>query len=125
MIGTGLLLVGAALLLWSAALHLYLWADYFHRVHTIGPLFMAQGIAGVAIAIAIVAFRTPALALVGAFLLAATAGALLLSVWVGLFDYRERLAAPYVGMSLAVEIPGTVILVVAAAIIHQSRRPRP
>jgi hypothetical protein len=52
-------------------------------------------------------------------LLAATVGALLLSVWVGLFGYRERFAAPYVGMSLAVEISGVVILGLAAVSTHQ------
>jgi hypothetical protein len=114
-VGEVLRLVGAGLLAWSAALHIYLWHEYFHRVPTIGPLFIAQGLAAMAVAVAIVAFRHPVLELIGALLLAATAGALLLSVWNGLFGYKERLGAPYVGMSLAVEISGAVVLLLAAA----------
>jgi uncharacterized membrane protein len=57
----------------------------------------------------------PALA-AGAVLLAATAVGLLLSAGIGLFGYRESLAVPYAGTSLAVEFTGAVVLMVAAVI---------
>ena len=46
-----------------------------------------------------------------------TAAGLLLSASTGLFGYRESLAVPYAGMSLAVEFAGTAVLVAAAAIL--------
>lgn len=107
---------GALLLIWCGALHFYLWVDYFHRVRTIGPLFVVQGTVAVLCGAAIVASRKRMLALVGAVILAATAGALLVSAWVGLFGYHERLRAPYVGMSLVVEILGAVALLLSMAV---------
>lgn len=116
-----LVLVGAGLLVWSASLHLYLYGYYFHKVRTIGPLFIAQGAAGNAVAVGLVAFRKAVLALVGALLLAFTAGALLFSVWFGLFGYRERLSAPYTAESLGIEFAGAIVLVGAAWLLGRHR----
>ena len=45
----------------------------------------------------------------------ATIGGLLLSVYVGLFGFMDTLSAPFAGLSLAVEIAGTVVLVAVGA----------
>ncbi len=47
-------LIGAGLVLAAGAIHLYLYFDYFHRVATIGPLFLLN--AGVVEGLAIVVF---------------------------------------------------------------------
>src|SRR5580700_3836087 len=44
------LVVGAALLASSGAIHLQLWAMGYRTIPTIGPLFLLQGIAGVLLA---------------------------------------------------------------------------
>jgi hypothetical protein len=65
--------------------------------------------------------------LAAAGLMAATAVGLLLSVYVGLFGFRESMAVPYAGMSLVVEFTGAVLLTAAAAIVLRGRprrRPR-
>ena len=116
-----LVLVGAALLVWSAVLHLYLYGDYFHKVGTIGALFIAQGAAGNSIAVALLGFRKAAFALAGSLLLASTAGALLFSVWFGLFGYRERFSAPYTSESLGVELAGAAVLAGAALLLRRHR----
>ena len=116
-----LVLAGAALLVWSAVLHLYLYGDYFHKVRTIGALFIAQGAAGNSIAVALLGFRKAALALAGSLLLASTAGALLFSVWFGLFGYRERFSAPYTSESLGVEVAGAAVLAGAALLLGRCR----
>jgi membrane associated rhomboid family serine protease len=113
----GVLLIGACLLAWSSALHLYLYTYYFYRVPTIGPLFIAQGATGSLLAAATVVFRKALLAVAGALLLAFTAGALLFSVWFGLFGYHERLSAPYTGQSLGVEAAGALALAGAATLL--------
>ena len=119
-----LVLTGGALLLWSAVLHLYLYSYYFHTVPEIGPLFIAQGTAGTVLAGALVVFRKAVFALAAAALLALTAGALLFSVWFGLFGYHERMSAPYTSESLGVEVAGAVVLAGAAALLAGQRTAR-
>jgi hypothetical protein len=118
-------MVGAALLIWSAALHLYLYGYYFHKVRTIGALFIAQGTAGNLVAVVLVGWRKAALALAGSLLLALTAGALLFSVWFGLFGYHERFSAPYTSESLGIEVAGTAVLAGAARLLRRCRGPVP
>jgi hypothetical protein len=114
---TVLALAGAAMLIWSAQIHLKLWADGYKDIHIIGPLFLAQGIACIVLAVPLVIWRGLALQAVGAITLAATAAGLLLSVNYGLFGMRESLAVPYTVLSLYVEFGGAVVLVAGAAIL--------
>jgi hypothetical protein len=45
--------VAAALLVAATgAIHLYLWFDYFHRVHVVGELFLANAAVGAALILA-------------------------------------------------------------------------
>jgi hypothetical protein len=114
---TLLAVTGAALLVWSAVIHLQLWSDGYRSISVIGPLFLIQGIAGIALALALVVFRRLVLLAAGAILLAATAAGLLLSAGIGLFGYTESLAVPYAETSLVVEFTGAAVLVVAALIL--------
>jgi len=108
---------GAGFLVWSAVIHLQLWADGYKDISVIGPLFLAQGIAGIALAVAIVAFRWLALLVAGAVTGIATAVGLLLSADVGLFGYTESLAVPYAELSLAVEFTAAFVLLVGACVL--------
>jgi hypothetical protein len=114
---TLLAVAGAALLAWSGAIHLQLWSDGYRDISVIGPLFLIQGIASIALALALVIFRRLVLLAAGAILLAATAVGLLLSADIGLFGYQESLAVPYAVTSLIVEFTGAAVLVVAAVIV--------
>jgi hypothetical protein len=124
--GINLLAVaGAVFLVWSSVIHLQLWSDGYDDISVIGPLFLAQGIAGIVIALAVVAFRRLVLLAAGAVTLAATAVGLLLSVHTGLFGYRESLAVPYAESSLVIEFTGTAVLAIAAvAVLVAPSRPR-
>ena len=122
----GVTWAGALLVLASAVIHLRLWADGgYQGIAVIGPLFLAQGVAGILLAVALGVFRRLGLIWRGA-MLAATAVGLLISVQVGLFGFQESMAAPYAGMSLVVEFAGAVLLAAAAAIVlawRPRRRP--
>ena len=96
-----LAVAGAALLVWSGVIHLQLWSDGYRDISVIGPLFLIQGIASIALALPLVIFRRLVLLAAGAVMLAATAAGLLLSAGIGLFGYQESLAVPYAG-----SIPG-------------------
>jgi len=117
-----LAVAGAGLLVWSGVLHLQLWSEGYRTISVIGPLFLVQGIASIALAVALVAFRRLVLLAAGAALAAGTAAGLLLSASVGLFGYTESLAVPSAQTSLVVEFTGAAMLVAAAAIVLAARR---
>jgi len=123
---TVLVVVGAALMVWSGVIHLQLWSDGYRTISVIGPLFLIQGIGGIALAVVIAVFRRVVLMAAGAVMMAATAAGLLLSVGIGLFGFQESLAVPYAMSSLAVEFAGAAVLAAASAILLAVRPgPRP
>jgi hypothetical protein len=109
------LIVGAALVAASAAIHLHLWASGYRSIPTIGSLFLFQGIAGAVLALTLVAWRRLVMVAAAAGFMMATIGGLLLSVYVGLFGFMDTLGAPFAGLSLGVEGAGTVVLVAVGA----------
>ena len=119
---TLLAVTGAGLLVWSGVLHLQLWSEGYRTISVIGPLFLVQGIASIALAVALVVFRRLVLLAAGAALAAGTAAGLLLSASVGLFGYTESLAVPSAQTSLVVEFTGTAVLAAAAVIVLAARR---
>jgi hypothetical protein len=108
---------GGGFLVWSAVIHLELWADGYKDISVIGPLFLVQSIASIILAVAIVAFRWLALLAAGAVAGVATAVGLLLSANVGLFGYTESLSVPYAELSLAVEFTAAFVLLVGACLL--------
>jgi hypothetical protein len=116
-----LALAGAVMLVWSGAVHIYLWSYGYRDISVIGPLFIIQGVGSIVIAVALIVFRRLVLLAAGAVALAATAVGLLLSVYASLFGYRESLAVSYAESSLVVEFVGAAVLLVAAAIVLAAR----
>jgi predicted lipoprotein with Yx(FWY)xxD motif len=85
----GLRVVGAGLLAATAAIHLDLYLTGYRTIPTIGGLFLFQIIAGFLLAAAVLASGHWLPAALGAGYSVATLGGFLLSVWVGLFGFRE------------------------------------
>jgi len=112
-----LAVAGAGLLIWSGVLHLQLWSEGYRSISVIGPLFLVQGIASIAVAVALAVFRRLVLLAAGAALAVGTAAGLLLSASVGLFGYTESLAVPSAQTSLVVEFTSAAVLAAAAAIV--------
>lgn len=108
---------GGGFLVWSAVIHLILWADGYKDISVVGPLFLVQAIACILLAVAIVAFRWLVLLAAGAVAGVATAVGLLLSVHIGLFGYTESLAVPYAVLSLAVEFTAAFVLLTATGLL--------
>ena len=82
-------LVGAALLAATAAIHLDLYLTGYNTIPTIRWLFLLQVIAAFALAAAIAATGSRLAAAAGAGFAIATLGGYLLSLWFGLFGFRE------------------------------------
>ena len=114
---TALAVAGAGLLVWSGVIHLQLWSEGYRSISVIGPLFLVQGIASIALAVALAVFRRLVLLAAGAALAVGTAVGLLLSASVGLFGYTESLAVPSAETSLVVEFTSAAVLAAAAAIV--------
>jgi hypothetical protein len=124
---TTAMLGGAALIGVSGLIHLHLWAAGYRNIPTIGPLFLAQAVVALAVAIVLVATRRLVSAVVGAVFLAATAGGLFLSATVGIFGFHDGLDAPWAGASLLVEGIGVGVLtfaILALALARPNRPPR-
>jgi len=122
-------IVTAAAVLLSGAVHLWLWwYDGFRNISWIGPLFLVNAVAGVVIAIAVLAWPHWLPALVAAGFGASTLGAFLLSTTVGLFGIQEVFwGTPQVlaMVSEVVALVGGVALVLRTTGLRLSRRDAP
>jgi low affinity Fe/Cu permease len=114
---------GALCTAYSGYIHIYLWGrqPYPYRdIPTIGPLFLAQGIAAVVIALAVIISRRVGALLVGAGLLIVSVAALVIDVEVGMFGFKDSWSVPYATATLYEEIAGAVLLLVAACVLAWS-----
>lgn len=82
-------LTGAVLLAVTAAIHLDLYLTGYNTIPTIRWLFLLQVIAAFVLAAAVAVTGSRLVAAAGAGFAIATLGGYLLSVWVGLFGFRE------------------------------------
>jgi hypothetical protein len=115
---------GAMLVLTAGALHLYLYFDFFHRVHVIGVLFVLNAAAGTVIGILILLSSHPVAAAAGVVYATATLGGFFLSVYHGLFGYVERLTGPWQETAGAVELAAIILLLPVVMVGMRSRRRR-
>jgi predicted lipoprotein with Yx(FWY)xxD motif len=132
----GLRIAGAGLLAASAAIHQDLYLTGYRSIPTIGWLFLLQVITGFALALAVLIVplvpleRSSAdvvnagIAAAGAGFALATLGGYLLSLWVGLFGFREvRTTAGVVAGIL--DIAAFAALAILAAILAAGVLPSP
>ena len=113
---TGIIVVGALLTAASGVIHLYLWGqdNGYRQIPTIGPLFLAQGIGAILLALVLLGTRWLAAVVAAAGMLIATAIGLLISIEVGMFGFQETWYAPWARTSFAEELAGGVLLLFAA-----------
>lgn len=115
----GPMAAGAAMIVWSGAIHLDLWNIGYGTVPTIGPLFLFQAITAFVLGALVLLVRRVALAVVGALFLASTAAGLVWSAEWGLFGFRDSFAAPFASESLGVEAAGVAVLVLATVLARR------
>ena len=85
----GLRILGPGLLIAAAAIHLDLYVTGYRSIPVIGGLFLLQVIGGFLIGAAVLVTGSWLVAAAGAMFGLATLGGYLLSVWVGLFGFKE------------------------------------
>jgi hypothetical protein len=117
---TAVILVGAALAVYSGYIHLYLWGRQpfpYKDVPTIGPLFLLQGIVAILIGLLVAISRRLFAVLIGAGLMVVSVAALVYDVEVGMFGFKDSLSVPYAKSTLYEEILGAVLLLIAACVL--------
>jgi xanthine/uracil permease len=115
LIVTGLIVIGALLTAISGIIHLFLYGKYDYSViPTIGPLFIAQGVVAILLALLVLGTRWLAAVVAAAGFLIATAVGLVLTIYVGLFNFTEVWSAPWAVTSFVLELAGAAFLLIAA-----------
>ena len=120
--------LGAGLLLATAAIHLTLWNDGYSDIQWIGPLFMANVVGATVLAVAVLLAPARWLWLAcgaGALMLLGTLGGLVLSTTVGFLGFVETWQAPWAVTSAVVEAAGVLLLggaALAGAAAYRHRR---
>jgi hypothetical protein len=120
----GLRLLGAALLVAIAAIHLYLWQQGYDGIDVIGPAFLLQSVlgAGGALLLLVTPLRWLAwVALLDLLFAAGSLAALLISTTVGLFGFVETTTATLWSETLWVEIAAIVVLAALALLAGRRR----
>jgi hypothetical protein len=115
----------AVLMVISGYIHLHLWDVAYRSIPTIGPLFVAQGVAAFVLAIGAAAIRRVWTALVGAGTMIATVAGFLLSVNYGLFGFQDSFTASYGVEAFVVEIASAALFLTAVAFSITGRAARP
>ena len=120
-------LAGAGLLGWIGFIHWHLWQEGYKQIPTNGPLFLLDAIVAVALGLILLTWPRPLAGLAGAAFTAATILALVISLSVGLFGFRESISASYVVQSLVLGSVAVIVLLswtaVSAAAVMRHRRP--
>lgn len=113
-------IIGALGVAVSAAVHLKLWADGYRDVHTIGPAFMLNAVAGALICVLLLAWRHWIAALLTMGFGASTLGAFVVSATVGLFGLHESWVGGYVWAAAVAEV--VAVATGAALLLHDRKR---
>jgi len=102
--------VAAGLLVAAAgAIHLYLYFDYFHRVHVVGDLFLVNAAVGLVVgAVLLLRLGNIVLLVAGAYVVGTLAAFVVSARW-GLFGYRERFWGSWQEAAGGVEIAAAVL----------------
>ena len=111
----GLRVAGAGLLAATGGIHLDLYLTGYRSIPTIGWLFLLQVIAAFGLAAVVLVSGSRLAAAAGAGFALSTLGGYLLSVWIGLFGFREvRTTAGIVAG--VIEVAAFAVLAVLAAV---------
>ncbi|HKB53101.1 MAG TPA: hypothetical protein VKD22_03820 [Ramlibacter sp.] len=100
----------------AGAIHLYLWFDYFRRVHVVGPLFLVNAAGGIVLAAALLARRSMLVVLAAGAYALGTLIAFVVSTRWGLFGYRERFWGSWQEAAGAIELTVAILVVALFAL---------
>jgi predicted lipoprotein with Yx(FWY)xxD motif len=123
LLNVGLRIAGAGLLIAIAAIHLDLYVTGYDSIPTIGGLFLFQVIVAFVLGFAVLATGSRLAAAAGALFALATLGGYLLSVWIGLFGFKEVRTTAGIAAGV-IEVAAFAVLAVMAVRPRPDGRPR-
>jgi hypothetical protein len=106
-----------ALLAWIGYIHLHLWQEGYRHIPTNGPLFLVDALAGFVLAAVLLTWPRPLAGLLAAGYTASTLGALIISLSVGLFGFKESISASYVTETLTIESIAMLALIIWTVLV--------
>ena len=112
----------AGLLIWIGVIHLHLWLEGYRHIPTNGPFFLADAVVAFVFAAALLAWPRAIVGLLGAAFTLGTLAALVISINIGLFGFKESTGASFVVLSLVIEAIATFVLLVWSALIADGHR---
>jgi predicted lipoprotein with Yx(FWY)xxD motif len=118
----GLRVTGGGLLIAVGAIHLDLYVTGYRSIPTIGWLFLLQVIVAFALGVVVLATGSRLAAAAGAGFALATLGGYLLSVWIGLFGFKEVETTAGIAAGV-IEVAAFAVLAVLAVRPRPSGRP--
>jgi predicted lipoprotein with Yx(FWY)xxD motif len=122
LLSAGLRIAGGGLLIAVAAIHLDLYVTGYESIPTIGGLFLFQVIVAFVLGFAVLATGSRLVAAAGAGFALATLGGYLLSVWIGLFGFKEVRTTAGIAAGV-IEVAAFAVLAVLAVRPRPSGRP--
>jgi hypothetical protein len=108
-----LIWIGAALLVVSGLVHLHLWDIAYRHVDTLGPLFIVQGVATIAVAVVLALWPRGVVVLAGLALAVGTILGFVKALNGGIFGFTLPVVTSWAKLALGAEI-GTVVTLAAA-----------
>jgi hypothetical protein len=102
--------IAGALVSAAGAMHLWLYFDFFHGVHVVGPLFIVNAAFGLLAGTVLLLTDRPWALAVGIAYSAGTLAGFFWSVYHGLFGYVESLRGPWQEAAGGVEVAALVVL---------------
>lgn len=119
MLGTALRVVGAGLLFATGAIHLDLYVTGYRHIPTVGTLFLLQVITAFVLALLALSLSRRTVSLAGAGFALSTLGGYIVSLWIGLFGFKEirttaGIVAGIVEFSAFVVLGGYALFVASA-----------
>ncbi|MHB1433395.1 MAG: hypothetical protein ACYCVZ_14910 [Streptosporangiaceae bacterium] len=115
-------LAAVVLLSWIGDLHWRLWQIGYGDLPTLGPLFLADAVIAVVLAVILLVWPRPLAGLAGACFTAVTIGALVVSLEFGLFGFREVITTSQVEPALVAEPVALVILAAWTLLVARAAR---
>lgn len=113
----------AAAVLLSAVIHLEQWFAGYRDLEFIGPAFLVNAVAGLVIAVLVLAWRSWWPLLAAAAFGAATLGAFIMSATVGLFDVQQQVMDTPQVLSVVAESAAIVFAALAGWADRSDRQP--
>jgi hypothetical protein len=109
-VAVGAVVAAAILMICSGLIHIHLWGIAYRHVATLGPLFLVQAVAAMALALVLVVTRVVVVALACMVLMVGTMVGFVLAASVGFFGFTLQIVTAWAYEALGAELLSALVL---------------